>query len=234
MVHAFSGACGASIAHLALLSMAIKLSVKGLAQFMTAGPAKQRTVLRTQKFPSKQENVAIIVYYGEARRAIEEYHENDNDPAMLVSAVDKISKKEVSASGQTAVRLNHNIRGIQTYLTHFGDRKFTILETPKIKYVRNNVTVSAMPDLFVVENGHRKIIKLDFSEKPPDPRVVVIVLQVMYEAAAAAGLAVKPKDVVYLDVVRNEQHTGAKMKAALKKEVEAACDNIEALWPTIH
>jgi hypothetical protein len=213
--------------------MAIKLSVKGLAQFMTAGPVRQRSVLRSQKFPSKQENVAIIVYYGEARRAIETYHESDNDPATLVSAVDKLSKKEAGASGQSAVRLNHNIRGIQTYLTHFGGKKFSILESPKIKYVRKSVTISAMPDLFVIEAGARKMIKLDFSEKAPDERVITIVLQVMYEAAIMAGLKIKPKDVVYLDVVRNQQHGGAKLRSSLKKEVDAACDNIEALWPTI-
>jgi hypothetical protein len=159
--------------------MSIKLSVKGLAQFMTSGAARQRSILRSQKFPSTQESAAIIVYYGEARRAIAAFHESKNDPATLVSAIDGLSKKEVAASGQTAVRLNHNIRGIQTYLTHFGSRKFSILDIPKLRYARNSVTVSAMPDLFVSESGIPKLIKLDFSEKAPDERVVAIVLQVM-------------------------------------------------------
>jgi hypothetical protein len=213
--------------------MAIKLSVKGLAQFMISGAAKQRSILRTQKYPSKQENVAIIVYYGEARRAIEAFHEGDNDPATLVSAVDALSKKEVASSGQTAVRLNHNIRGIKTYLTHFGSRKFSILSTPKLKYTRNTVTVSAMPDLSVSEAGTPKLIKLDFSEKIPDERVVNIILQVTYEAALLAGLKVKPKDIIYLDVARNQQYVGAKLRSSVKKDLDAACDNIEALWDTI-
>ena len=216
-----------------LACMAIKLSVKGLAQFMTSGAAKQRSILRTQKFPSKQENVAIIVYYGEARRAIEAFHEGDNDPAALVSVVDALSKKEAASSGQTAVRLNHNIRGMKTYLTYFGDRKFKILPTPKLKYNHSSVIVSAMPDLFVSENGTPKLIKLDFSEKLPDERVITIILQVTYEAAVLAKLNVKPKDVIYLDVSRNQQHTGAKLRSSIKKDVDAACDNIEALWSTI-
>jgi hypothetical protein len=186
-----------------------------------------------RNFPSKQENVAIIVYYGEARRAIEAFHEGNNDPATLVSAVDALSKKEAASTGQTAVRLNHNIRGIQTYLTHFGGRKFSILTTPKLKYTRNSVIVSAMPDLFVSENGTPKLIKLDFSEKVPDERITNVILQVTYEAALLANLKVKPKDVIYLDVSRNQQYIGAKLRSSLKKDVDAACDNIEALWATI-
>jgi hypothetical protein len=75
----------------ALTGRAIKLSVQRSGSVHGIRGAKQRSILRTQKFPSKQENVAIIVNYGEARRAIEASHEADSDPATLVSAVDTLS-----------------------------------------------------------------------------------------------------------------------------------------------
>jgi hypothetical protein len=58
-------------------------------------------------------------------------------------------------------------------------------------------------------------------------------LKVMYEAASSAQLGVKPKDVVYLDVSRKEQHTGAKLNTSLKKQIDAALATIQDMWVNI-
>jgi hypothetical protein len=108
-----------------------------------------------------------------------------------------------------------------------------LLITPRPIYGFEQVEVSATPDLYVEEEGVKKLIKLDFNQQRPRPGAIEIILKVMYEAAAANHLGVKPKDVVYLDVSRNEQYTGAKLNKSLKKEIDANLSIIQDMWPNI-
>ena len=55
----------------------------------------------------------------------------------------------------------------------------------------------------------------------------------MHEAAAVMGLPVHPKDVIYLDIARNRQYTGAKLNKRLKSDIDAACDTIADIWPRV-
>ena len=60
-----------------------------------------------------------------------------------------------------------------------------------------------------------------------------IILKVMHEAAMAQELGVKPSDVIYLDVSRQQQFTGKKLNKRLKQDIDAACETIEDIWPTV-
>ena len=39
--------------------------------------------------------------------------------------------------------------------------------------------------------------------------------------------------VILLDIPRGEEHRGARMGARMRNDIEAACQNIEAIWDTI-
>jgi hypothetical protein len=108
-----------------------------------------------------------------------------------------------------------------------------VLDNPKPKYIHGEVTVSAVPDLFVDEAGRKKLIKLDFNAVKPDEEVIQIVLKVMHEASFLSNLGVQPKDVVYLDVSRQAQFSGAKLNKRLKRDIDAACETIADIWPRI-
>jgi hypothetical protein len=79
----------------------------------------------------------------------------------------------------------------------------------------------------------KKLIRLDFNQRNPKPEAIQIVLKVMYEAASLANLGVKPQDVIYLDVSRDNQYTGAKLNKSLKKEIDAALATIQDMWGNI-
>jgi hypothetical protein len=210
----------------------IKLTVKGLAKFMTRGPAAQRKILRDFKFP-QPEGFVQTIYYAEARQAIRDYHAGENDPTTLIGAVDSLRAEADRSDGQTRNRLEHNIRALESYLEHFADKRFKILPTPRLGYSHRSVTVAATPDLFVEESGRRKLIKLELGADAPDRAMVKIILQVTYEAARRAGLGIRPQDVIYLDASRAVQHKGARARARLQRDIEAACENIEAMWDGI-
>ena len=216
--------------------MAITISVTGLVKFMKAGPATQRTLLKTYKFPTDKDGNKRpqIVRYSEARAAIKKYHESGNDVATLLTAVAALQKKAaVLDPNKDPGRISDNIRAINAYMKYFSKSKFTVLKNPRPKYIHSSVEVSTSPDLFVEENGAKRLIKFDFNASPLDPESIKIILKVMHEASIENDLEVTPKDVVYLDVSRNAQYNGAKLNKQLKKDIDAACETIEDIWPKV-
>lgn len=213
----------------------MKISVNGLAKFILGSPATQRRILRDFKFPNFPNGARKpqIVRYSEARAGIKKYHESGNDKSILVKAVADLAMKRAENPEKDAARINDNIRAIESYMKYFSENNFEVLQTPRPIYARNDVLVSAMPDLYVSENGTRKLIKLDFNQGKPNPDAVSIIVKVMHEASAQAELGVKPKDVIYLDVSRRAQYNGSKLNKRLKNDIDAACDTIHDMWPNI-
>lgn len=210
----------------------IKLSAKGLAKYMTSGAATQRAILRNYKHPDP-EGAVQTKYYAEARAAIEEYHSSGNDPATAVRAVDALHDKLLRTQGRKRDRIRNNIRAVESYLGHFGKKNLTVLPSPDLKYAHGEVLVSAYPDLYVKDGNQHKTIKLDFSKQNVNPHLITIVLQVTLAAAQARKLPVKPQNIIYLDVVRGQEHRGAKTRARLMRDVDAACQTIEDVWPRL-
>jgi len=213
----------------------MRITVKVLADYMLSSALRQRTLVRDSKFPKLKDGKPKpqIVRYSETRAAIRDYHESGNDIAVLLTAVERLTKKRAEHPEKDSGRIDDNVRAIKAYIAHFSKNKFTVLKTPRPIYFYEQVEVSATPDLYVEENGTRKLIKLDFNQQKPKDDAVKIMLKVMYEAAASAQLGVKPKDVVYLDVSRKEQHTGAKLNTSLKKQIDAALATIQDMWVNI-
>jgi hypothetical protein len=216
-------------------SMAIKISVSGLAQFMNATSFSQRRLLRDYKFPFTKDGKKKpqIVRYSEARAAIQKYHSRDNDVTVLLEAVEALKKTAADNPDKDQSRYNDNIRAINAYMKYFQKNQFTVLNNPRPKYIHGDVQVSTTPDLYVQEDGVKKLVKLDFNAKAPKEDVVSIILKVMHEAAMAENLDVKPSDVIYLDVSRQQQFTGKKLSQKLKRDIDAACETIEDIWPKV-
>jgi hypothetical protein len=215
--------------------MPIRISVSGLAQFMNATSFRQRRLLRDYKFPFTKDGrrKPQIVRYSEARATIQKYHQSNNDVTVLLEAVEALKKKAADNPDKDQSRFEDNIRAINAYMKYFQNNKFTVLDTPRPKYVHGDVLVSTAPDLYVEENGAKKLIKLDFSATAPKENVVSIILKVMHEAAMAEEFGVTPSDVIYLDVSRQRQFTGKKLNKQLKRDIDAACETIEDIWPRV-
>lgn len=210
----------------------IRITAKGLAKYMTSGDARKRKILRDYKFPDP-EGAVQSKYYAEARRVIEQYHGGGNDASIIVSAVDELNTKAAREQGRKHDRLRNNIRALESYLSNFGKRKLTILPTPDVKFTHGQVLVSAYPDLYVKDGDRHKIIKLDLGKDHPKPEMIRIVLQVTYAAAQSANLPVLPKDVIYVEVEHGTQHRGVTKRSRLQKDIEAACQTIEDVWPKL-
>lgn len=211
-----------------------RLTAKAFADFVTASPARKRTILKNCKYPKKKESQIITLYYNEALRIIRSYHQHANDPAVINQATRRLRLEQENAeSTQKKIRLSHNIRAIETYLQVFGGNKFTVLPRPRLKLSVGDILISASPDLAVNEKGNLKLIKLGVVTQRLPPDLIAIMLQVILDAAIAAGIHVNAENVQYLDIARAEILRPPRDEITSRRTIENGCEDIQSLWGSL-
>lgn len=211
----------------------IRISVRGLAKYMTAGPAAQRNVLRDYKFPGDPEPFAMRLYYTEARDCVEAFHRDNNNRPWLRGKSADLAQLASLNIGATAARLRNNARALAQYEAIFGERRFTVLPPVRLHLLVGRVRVSIIPDLSVREGSMRKLVRIDFASKETPNEQIKIMCQCMFEAARTTSSTVTTGSILYLDVARGREHRGARIGARVRSDIEAACETIEAVWDSI-
>jgi hypothetical protein len=211
----------------------IKISVKGLAKFITSPPAAQRKVLRDYKYPDDDEPAAMRLYYKDATDRIQAFHRSGHGRAWLRDKVNDLMDLAQLTPGRAGTRLRHNARALAQYERHFADRRLEPQGQIRLSLDIGNVRVTVTPDLYVVERGKLKVVKLEFSKDAPTDDTIKVVSQTMFEAAKGSVPAITSSGVLYLDVPRGLEYRGARAGAKTLREIEAACKSIESLWPGI-
>lgn len=211
----------------------IRLSVRGLAKFMTSSPSGQRKVLRDYKYPDDDGPSAMRLYYKDATDRIVAYHRSGHPAQWLRDKADQIAEVARLTPGPSGTRLRNNARAVLAYQAHFAHRRFDPQSASRLKLHVGNVTISVTPDILALEAGKPRLVKLDFAATQTPIEVVKIVSQVMLEAAVGRISGVSSNSVRYLEVSRGIEHKSARAGARTLREVEAACANIESLWPNI-
>jgi hypothetical protein len=211
----------------------IQLSIKGLAKYMTAGPARQRKILEDFKFDT--EGKAQAAYYREARSIIKRFHREQLPASILETEAAALAAGAQNTSvPQIATRLKNNARAVKSYRDFFGHREYVILPDLQFALAFGGVQVTVNPDLHVRDCGTEKFLKLEFSSDEPDKAVVKIICQALLEAVnQSEDHNVTPSQLLYVDVPRCNLHNGAKIGAMTQRNIEAACQNIAAIWNTL-
>jgi hypothetical protein len=210
----------------------IKIGLKGLAKFIASSPAAQRKVLRDYKYP-KREGEAQALYYRDARLLIRRNHSRGNPEGWLSARSQELSLKAQTESGASALRARHNARALREYNQSWGNKAFEILGDLSLSLSYSGVIISIYPDLHVREAGVERIIKLEFASRPAGDVVIRIMSQAMFEAASAAGLNLRSADILLVDVPRKTVYRGARMRSRTAKDIEAACQTIADIWPSL-
>jgi len=210
-----------------------KLSLKGLAAFMTATAAHQRDILRQYKYPSDDDAKAKILYYREARDRVAAFHRSEYQKEWLTQKAEDIDTLASVSVGHTKARLKHNARGLRAYAKHFSGRNFKVLNDLNLGLQYGDVIITIYPDLHVEENGEEKIIKLEFSVEEPTKEMIKIVSQAMFEAFSSTRPGSPVSTVLYLDVPRGKEHRGAQLRARMTKNIKATCLTISNIWDAI-
>jgi hypothetical protein len=210
----------------------MRITLKGLAQFMTSRPARQRKILKDFKFPDP-EGHAKALYYAEARKAVHAFHSQGNDVGILVRTSLRLERRAVEEGGASARRLRNNVTALTQYATHFVGQLYEVLADRRLQLEYGPVVITVVPDLHVRERRREKIVKVEFSKDEPSPLMIQIITQGMLQAADQAGIDLRSGDALYIDVRRGALHRGGRTRAALARDIEAACMNIADMWDSI-
>lgn len=210
-----------------------RISVKGLADFMSAGEAKRRTIVRQFKYPKEEDASAKILYYRKARATIEAYRAGKRDPSWLEDRADQLEVFAGGLTGSSRTLHRNNVRAIRDYAQNFAHRRFVPSSVPRLRLDYGGVHVSVIPDLRATEAGKDKIVKLEFAKNPPTDLEVNVISQLLFEAAQAAGLGMPASSVLYLDVARGAEHRGARVGSRMKTNIVAACETFSNIWDRI-
>ncbi len=213
--------------------MSKRITLKGLADFMTSNPAKQRRIVHDFKYPEEDDGRAKIMYYREARDDIQRYHRKKFAPGWIRQRAGEIAVTANASAGARRKRLEHNSRALRQYADHFGLLTLDLLPINQMNYVVGDLVVSVKPDLHATINGKEAFVKVEYGAEPLTEYEAKVITQVMHEAACQSGFSIPASKVLCLDVSSGIVYKGAGLKAMMHKDVDAACKTIAAIWDDV-
>ena len=216
--------------------MVAKISMKGLAQFVLANPARQRKILRDFKYPDKGDAKAQIPYYSRARQAIGTFYRSGHAPNWLLVRANNIRfSPAASKSPQSKTICEYNARALESYHKYFVNKTFQCEEALRTQTSIAKVQVNVNPELHVFEKSRRRVIHVEFAVDIPNRQEFLkIASQIMFEVVSKRfpGLGLSSTDVMSYDVKDGSIYK-AKVRVGIRNQIVAACQNIATIWPTI-
>lgn len=225
------------------MNKAPRISANKLAEFMTAKSARQRQILRDQKYPSDFKGM----YYKEAAEAIARcIASNLEDVSVLANTIGALSQSTATKIG-TRRRIDANIDALETFQTMLDDVALENVEAnlgahSSQRLVIQGIEVSVRPEITLAgqsKKGGALIggIKLHFPrtfslDDDAAGYVSALVQEWCRQNRADEGLPHGPHCYV-IDVGAKRVCSGVRSTAARMRDIEAACRNIAALWPSI-
>jgi hypothetical protein len=207
------------------------LTAAGLASFITADPLAQRRTLQEFKYP-EPEGDGRAMYYREATAGIRSALQSRSPEVMLrTRALDL--ERSVGPGEQISGRIANNVRALRSFADIVSSRTFVLQAGRHLAHVHSGVTIRATPELFVVENGTLKLIKLLFREQVPTVLAANAVRKTIWMAGRDAGLSLAPSQVLYLHVQTGRALGTNAPHRRLEQVIDAACDSVAAIWPTL-
>ena len=209
----------------------MRMSARGLVRFMTSSPSGQRKVLRDYKYP-EPEGVAQASYYRDVMDVIERYHREERDKEWVLGRALALEQTSWSASGSRRTRLVKNLAAIRAYANQLPRRHYVLLGSPRLAIEAHDVYVSVAAPMHVRENGREKLVLVLPGERMTEHEARLY-CQITCEAADRAGLDIAPRDVVAVMLHAGATVTATPNRARVRRDIDAALQNIAAMWPSI-
>lgn len=222
------------------------ISVNKLGEYIVSKGARQRTLLSQRKYPDQDFNAGM--FHREATEAIQKYiADGAFDQAPIDRTLQVLNQMAPEKIG-TIRRIGSNISRLEQFQEMLDDIDLKggspdLGETSPQRLVIRNVQISVRPEIILRGKGlkNKKLIgglKLHmagttkFNEEAAG--YVSAVLQEFCKQFLAAD-----DEVVYapycqvIDVGNGMIYSGVKATAQRMKDIEAECQNIFGLWPSI-
>ena len=222
------------------------LSVNKLAEYIVSKGARQRAILFARKHPDPDFNVGM--YHREAEEAATRYIADgaiDSGPiASQIAVLGQLTPQKIG----TARRINSNIDSLERFAEMLDE--IDLLGASPImgansvpKLVYHGVNISVRPQIVLRGSAPKRrvfvgALKFHFSSTHPHTAetagyVSAAVQEYCRRHLAEENEIVNPAYCQVLDVASGKVHPGVKATTQRLKDIEAECQNIAALWPSI-
>ena len=220
-----------------------RISINKLCEFMTAKAARQRQILRDQKYPTDFK----AIYYKEAGEAVSvSIASNLENLKPVENAIRLLGQRTPEKIG-TQRRIAANLDALETFLMMLDDIDFKGA-TPHLgdqsppKLTVHGVDISVRPEVWLSAPGKSGApligaLKVHFPHtfalNDDSAGYVSTILQEWCKAHLADLGAVSGTLCPVIDVGSQKVYPGVKATTARMKDIDAICQNVAALWPTI-
>lgn len=222
------------------------ISVNKLAEYIVSKGARQRKILGDRKYPDPEFNIGM--YHRESEEAVASYiGDGAVDPEPIkkrIAALDQLTPEKIG----TARRINSNIDSLERFLEMLDDINLFGADPvlgehapQKLKY--HNVSISVRPQIILRGTGPKgkKLVgamKFHFSTSRPHSEesagyVSAAVQEYCRQSIAGDDEIVHAPYCQVIDVASGTIFPGVKSITQRLKDIQAECQNIAALWPTI-
>lgn len=220
-----------------------RISVNKLAEYHVAQGARQRSILRDQKF----RNFGGM-YYAEAARAVTSCLASNLEDTSGISQQIRILEQQSPDTAGAMRRISSNIDALESFEEMLDDIDLKgataeLGEQRPDKLVMHGVNISVRPEIILRgtgKSGRKQVgaLKVHFPRTFPLTVVsagfVAAVLQrYSGDKLIEADEIVGPSYCFVIDIGSRTVHPPVKATAARLKGLESDCQNIAAIWPTI-
>jgi hypothetical protein len=218
-----------------------RISLNQLTEYLVATPARKRTILRQQKYPSAYQTI----YYQEAQDTIQRFITEDlSNEEILLSAIDDICSRSFTGSYEKNKNAS-NAEALESFYDFYKNinlLNFRPLVAPddQPKILVGNVNLSVRPEI-LLSDGEGKVagaIKLYFSKRSEaylDDRSGKYPSAILYEYLRRQNPDCKPlqKACIVIDVFNKRQFSAPKSYTRALRDIEVTCEDIAILWSHI-
>jgi hypothetical protein len=214
-----------------------RVSLNPLAEYMTAGPGRRRTILTEQKWPEGFQTA----YYREAEHAIARcLASGGKDRKPIAAALRELEKP--GETGHEVVRRETGRAALKAFEAWLG--KASNLETlraapeqPEHLHI-GPVDISVRPELHVVAPDGAVVgaLKLYLKRKPlknDRARYAAAIVHEYVERILKAGKRTEWKRCMVLDVLAGKLYDATEKHSSRRRQLAAACGEIGAVWPSL-
>jgi hypothetical protein len=222
------------------------ISVNKLAESIVSKAARKRKILMDRKYPDP--DFTMGAYHRESEEAIQSYISSGAvDTSPLDLALKVLNQQSPTKIG-TIRRINSNAASIERFLDMLDDVDLKGAEAemgssnaPKLKI--HNVSVSVRPEIILRGSGPKGIscvgaVKLHMSSSDNFTEeaagyVSALLQEYTKQFLCDDGSVVQATYCQVIDVGNRKVFAGVKSTAQRMKDIEAECQNIFGLWPTL-
>lgn len=219
-----------------------RISSNKLGQYITSKPRRQHTILYEQKFPSDY----ITAYYKDAQESISLFVAKGMEDASVLDKRIRLLEQKKPETVWQGRQIVSNIDAIEAFM-NIADQVQLFDFTPEIGDFRaqklnvNGVSVSIRPEIILSgkKRGMPAVggIKLHFIKSHPldeeSAGYVSAITQMYLGTHMAERGKVDGRLCSVIDLSAGRVFAGVTSLKVRQKEIEAACEQIRHLWPTI-